>query len=156
VSGRRKQERERDPPAPGGIERDLDDAAALVGMDEAVGLRDDAAVLGDGARAHPKEQQRAGHDVDHFDHHPPRRLGERLARACLAPVAAVGRDRHRLGPVELAPDPAHEAEAVAADAADARLVVVGRAEPAARRGDHLLGVCRSHITSPAFASPRFG
>ena len=60
MSGRRKQEREGDPPAPGGVERDLDHAAALVGVDEAVGLRDDAAVLGDGARAHPEQKQRAG------------------------------------------------------------------------------------------------
>ena len=83
-------------------------------------------------------------------------LGERLARAGLAPVAAVGRDRHRLGSVEVAPDPADEAEAVAADAADARLVVVGRAEPTARRGDDPLRIGRRHSTSPAFASPRFG
>jgi hypothetical protein len=55
VSGRRKQERERDPSAPGGIERDLDDAAALVGMDEAVGRGNDAAVLGHGSGAHPEQ-----------------------------------------------------------------------------------------------------
>ena len=70
-----------------------------------------------------------------LEHHRPRRLGQRLARAGLAPVAAVGRDRHRLGAVELAPDPADQPEAVAADAPEARLVVVGRAEPAARGGD---------------------
>jgi hypothetical protein len=76
VSGRRKQEREGDPPAPGGIEWDLDDAAALVGMDEALGLCDDAAVLGDGARAHPEQKQRArdGPARRQLDHHEPRRL----------------------------------------------------------------------------------
>ena len=108
--------------------------------------------------AHPEQDQRAGRELGRrpLEHHRPGRLGERLARAGLAPVAAVGRDRHRLGSVELAPDPADQAEAVAADAADARLVVVGRAEPDARRGDDPLRIGGSHSTSPALASPRFG
>ena len=54
-----KQEGEGDPSAPGGVERHLDDAAALVGVDEAVGRREDAAMLGDGVGAHP-EGPRAG------------------------------------------------------------------------------------------------
>ena len=51
------------------------------------------------------------------------------------PVARVGGERLRLGAVELAPDAADEADAVGADAADAGLVVVGRAEPGAGEGD---------------------
>ena len=77
-------------------------------------------MLGDGAGAHPEQDQRAGRErrsTGDSSITAPRRLGEQLARAGLAPVAAVGRDRHRLGPVELAPDPADEPEAVAADAA---------------------------------------
>ena len=122
------------------------------------GCDDDAAVLGDGAGAHPEQDQRAGREVGHRDleHHAARRLGERLARAGLAPVAAVGRQRQRLGAVELAPDAAHQPEAVAADALDARLVVVGRAEPAARGGDDAAGIGGDHSTSPLLASPRFG
>ena len=60
---------------------DLDDAAALVGVDEAVGRGDDAAVLGDGAGAHPEQEQRAGHELGRrpLEHHRPGRLGERLA-----------------------------------------------------------------------------
>ena len=119
------------------VERLLDHAGALVGVDEAVGRGDDAAVLGDRARAHPEQDQRAGRE-------PPSaaissitaraasasgsRCRSRPSRGCRAGSASA---RVR----ELAPDAADQPEAVAADALDARLVVVGRAEPAARGGD---------------------
>ena len=91
-----------------------------------------------------------------LQHHLPRRLGERLAGAGLAPVAAVGRQRQRLGPIELAPDAAHQPEAVAADAPDARLVVVRRAEPAARGGDDDARDRRSsqHVSAVGVAAVR--
>jgi hypothetical protein len=80
-------------------------------------------------------------------HHGARALGQHLARAGLAPVPAVGRDRERLGPDHLAPDAAREAEAVAADAAQAGLIVVGRAEPgprAAMTGPDRIGASSQH------------
>ncbi len=69
-----------------------------------------------------------------------RPIGQHLARPGLAPVPAVGRDRERLGPDHLAPDTAREAEAVAADPAQAGLVVIGRAEPGPRNGDDKGGI----------------
>src|SRR5690606_15782905 len=74
---------------------------------------------------------------------------QHLARAGLAPVAAVGRDRERLRTDEFAPDAAGEAEAVAADAAQAGLVVIGRAEPGSRRRDHPVRIGRDHSTLPS-------
>ena len=53
----------------------------------------------------------------------------------LGPVARVGGGRLGLRAVELAIDAAHQADAVGADAARARLVVVGRADPGAGEGD---------------------
>src|SRR5690606_6687115 len=62
------------------------------------------------------------------------------AWACFAKIPAVGRDRERLRTDDLAPDPASESKAVAADALQAGLVVVRRAEPAARNGNDGLGI----------------
>ena len=59
----------------------------------------------------------------------PRALGQNLARTGLAPVAAVGRDWQRLRADDLAPDAPGKPEAVTADAPQARLVVIRRAEP---------------------------
>ena len=101
-----------------------------------VGLQD-ADMLGNGAWLHAKQEQRAGWGISHwhFDHHPARALSQYLARTALAPVTAIGWDRKGLRPHHLAPDAARQPEAVAADPAQACLVVVGRAAPAARRRD---------------------
>lgn len=109
----------------------LDHAEPLVGVEEGAGAREDPDMLGDRAGLHAEEDQRTGSGVGgrHLDHHASRAVGQHLARASLAPVAAVGRDRERLGADDLAPDAAGEAKAVTADAAQARLVVIRRAEP---------------------------
>ena len=65
---------------------------------------------------------------------------QNLARARLAPIAAVGRDRERLWPHHLAPDAPGEAEAVTAHAPKAGLIVIRRAEPGARNGDDAGGI----------------
>lgn len=44
----------------------------------------------------------------------------------------------------VAVDAAHEAQAIAADAADAGLMMVGRADPEPRDGDDGVGVIREH------------
>ena len=54
----------------------------------------------------------------------------------------------RLGAHHLAPDPTREAEAIAADTAQAGLIVVGRAKPAPRGGNHGVGIGRDHSTTP--------
>lgn len=109
-------------------------------------------MFGDGARFHPKEDQRAGTGIGRSDlgHHVARAFGQHLARARLAPVAAVGRDRERLGADNLAPDAPGEPEAIAADALEARLVVIGRAEPGSGGGDDLAGRSRFHNTAPSW------
>ncbi len=132
-------------------ERFLDHAEPLVGVEEGVGTGQDPDMLGDGAGLHAEEDQRAGTGLGgrHLDHHAPRALGQNLARPGLAPVAAVGRDRERLGADDLAPDAPRQPEAVAADAAQAGLVVVRRAEPGARDGDDARGIGGGHSTRPS-------
>ena len=100
-------------------------------MEEAVGAGQNPDMLGDGAGPHAEEDQRAGTGIGRRDlgHNAPRALGEDLARTGLAPVAAVGRDRERLWPDDLAPDAPGKPEAVTADAPQARLIVIRRAEP---------------------------
>ena len=46
-------------------------------------------------------------------------------------------------------DPARQPEAVAADAAEAGLIVIRRAEPGSRDGDDALGVGGRHSTLPS-------
>ncbi len=62
-------------------------------------------------------------------------LEQGLAAAAFRPVARVGGERLRFAVMELAPDAADEADAIGADALEARLMVVGRAEPFAGEGD---------------------
>jgi hypothetical protein len=87
-------------------------------------------------------------------HDPRRGLVEHLDTADLSPVARIGRHLERLFAHHLAPDTAREAEAVTAHAAQARLVVVGRAQPEARYGDHARGIGSLHSASPVFEPSR--
>jgi hypothetical protein len=100
---------------------------------------------------HAEQDQCAGRGIDgcDFRHHAARALGQYLARAALAPVPAVGRDRERFGPHNLAPDATGQAEAVAADALQAGLVVVRGAEPGPGDGDHHSGIVGRHSTAPS-------
>jgi hypothetical protein len=109
-------------------------------------------MLGDGARCHAEQDQRAGPGLGggDFRHHLARTLGQHLARAGLAPVPAVGRDGKRLVADNLAPDAARQAKAIAADPAQAGLIVVGRAEPAAGGGDDQGGISAIHSTFPSW------
>ena len=76
-------------------------------MDESVRPGQDAHMLRDGARGHAEQDQRAGTGRRwfHFDHHAARAVRQHLARAGLASIAAIGRDRERLGSHHVAPDP---------------------------------------------------
>jgi hypothetical protein len=120
-------------------------------MEEGVGPGEDPDMLGDRAGLHAKEHQRSGNGRRrfHLDHHTSRAVGENLARARLAPVPAVGRDPERLGADDLAPDAPGETEAVAANATQARLVVVRCAEPGSRNGDDAGGIGGGHNTDPS-------
>jgi len=118
-------------PRPGGRQRFFDDAEAFVGVEELVRRCQNPDMLGNGARAHAEKEEIAGlAGLDRNGQHQTRGpFGEDLALPGLAPIPAVGRDWEWLGPDNLAPDTAREAEAVAADPAQAGLVMVGRAEP---------------------------
>ena len=113
-------------------------------------------MLGDGARLHAEEDQRAGTGLCrfHLDHHSTRAFGQNLAWPCLAPVPAVGWDWERLGAHHFAPDAACETEAVAAHAPKAGLIVIRRAEPGSRDGYDARGVgqCEGlcHSTPPSW------
>ena len=102
----REQEGVGDAPAPGRVERRLDDAAALVGVDEAVGRGKDAAVLGRRRRcasgtgsAHRARARSTAARAS--PRGPPRRAARacrsRPSRGCRAgsPSARVRRDRAR-------------------------------------------------------------
>ena len=99
-------------------------------------------MLGDIARRHAEQDQRAGTSVSRCDfrHHALRALCQHFARAGFAPVAAVGWDGERLGANDLTPDPACQPEAVAANAAKAGLIVIWGPEPGPRDGDDTRGV----------------
>ena len=131
VSALREHHGEGDAQPPGQGERLLDDAEPLVGVEEAVGAGHDSDMLRDGARPHAEEDQRAGTGLARSDlrHHPASTVGQNFARTGVAPVPTVGRIGKRLGADDLAPDATRKPEAIAAEAEEAGLVVVGRAEP---------------------------
>ena len=131
ISALREQEGEGDAPPPGWGERFFDDAEALVGVEETVGSGEDPDMLGNGTAFHTEEDQRAGTGLCrfHLDHHGARALGQNLAWPGLGPIPTVGRHRERLGADDFPPDAACQPEAVAAGAAQARLVVIRRADP---------------------------
>ena len=79
----------------------------------------------------------------------PRGGKQRLRAGHVAPVARIGRHRLRLVAEELAPQPANEAEAIAAHPLHARLMVIGRADPAAGGRNNLLA--RGHETCACLA-----
>jgi hypothetical protein len=58
-----------------------------------------------------------------------RRRQQRLRARHVAPVARIRRELLRLSPLQFAPNPSDQAEAIAADALEACLVVIGRADP---------------------------
>ena len=89
----------------------------------------------------------------YLDHHGPRAISQNLADTRLAPVAAVRRDRLPFGPNQVAPDPARKAKAIAADAAQARLIMVRRAQPCACGCNYIVGIREDHSTIPWLASP---
>ena len=65
----------------------------------------------------------------------PRGRDERVPSPALGPARGVRRRRLGLGAHHVAPDTAQKPEAVAADALERGLMAIGRADPAARRGD---------------------
>ena len=94
-------------------------------------------MFGNGARSHPEQDKRAGPGVRGRDfwHHPARAFGQHLAGPGLAPIPAVGRNGERFVADNFPPDTAREAEAIAADAAQAGLIVVRGPQPRPRDGD---------------------
>ena len=75
---------------------------------------------------------------------PPRHGKQRLRPGDVAPIAGIGRQRLRLIAEKLAPQPADQPKAVTANTFETRLMVIGRADPAAGRGNNLLA--RGHET----------
>ena len=91
--------------------------------------------------------QVAGCGIDH---------GFEAAR--FSPIARVGRGLFRLGAGVLTVDAAHKAQAIAAHAHDARLMVIGRADPAPCAGDNrwvALGKHRSSRLEKTWSSGGF-
>ena len=107
-------------------------------------------MLGNSARGHAKQHQRAGADVGdgYFDHHAACAVSQHFSRSGLAPISAIGRDRLRLCPHYVAPDAARETKAIAADTAQTGLIVIGRAKPAPGGGNHGVGIGKDHSTTP--------
>ena len=56
-------------------------------------------------------------------------IGERLFTQRLGPIARIGGRVFGIGAIDGPPDAAHETEAIAADALERRLMVIGRADP---------------------------
>jgi len=97
-------------------------------------------MLGDGMRAIAKDENVAGRDrraitLDKMT----ARSGKHGFAACgFGPIAGVGGNRFGFSAMQRAPNAAYEAKAVGADATDARLMMIGRAEPAPRLGDDVI------------------
>ena len=93
-------------------------------------------MLGDTAIAHAKHEhvirRRPAH-IGELDEMPAGSLHQRLRSRGAAPVLRIGRHRLGLGSIKLAPGPCDQPKAVGAHTLQARLMVIGRAEPAARR-----------------------
>jgi hypothetical protein len=74
-------------------------------------------MLGHRLWGHPKEQQISGQENRLIWSANKMALGgqqQRLVRSKLGPIGAVGRRRFGLKPIEIAPDPAHQTQTVAA------------------------------------------
>ena len=133
------------------IQRLLDDAQPLVGMDEGAIPREDPDVLRDCPRHHPEHQHVARTRVRREDlrHDAPGTFGDDLARTGLAPIPTIGWHRKRLVADHIPPDPARQTETIVADTPQAGLVVVRRPEPSPSRGNHAIRISRgSHNTPP--------
>src|SRR6185295_4787 len=119
--------------APPGGEGDFGDRGAFQRVDHGGGGGDDGAVLGGGGAAPAEDEDVASLRLarGNLDEMTVGGFEQSLAALRLGPVTGVGGERLRLRAIELAPDAADEADAVGADALEAGLVVVGRAEPGA-------------------------
>ena len=118
---------------------------ALVGMDELIVRNKNAEMFGAKLWLPAKQNDVACRHVEplFLSQMPPRRFVQDVVAACLRPVRAIGPDRLRLAAIQSAPDPAHQAEAVASNILQRRLMAVGRADPASGLRDDLLGNIRS-------------
>ena len=116
------------------------------------------AVLGGRASGHAEQDQRAGpgRGDRNFRQEALGGIGQHFFAARFAPVAGVGRRRHWLGPVQIAPDAAREAKAIATGAKNTGLMHIGGAEPDPRGGDHPFSRCAGHRGCPVLPSPRLG
>jgi len=151
ISALWEQEGEGDAPPPRRGDLFLDHAEALIGVEELVRSSEDPDMLRDGAGLHAKEDQRARNNIRSGDlrHHAPSPIRKNLARAGLAPVAAVGRDRERFRADDLTPDAPGEPKAIASDALETGLVVIRRAEPGPRDGYDVLRIYGLQSTAPS-------
>ena len=125
------------PPA---AERHFSDGASFDGVDHRSGAGHDRDVLGDGVRAIAEDEDIAGHGGTDVALDEMAACGGEygLCAGGLTPVTSVGRHRLGFAAVQRAPYAANEAEAVRADAAHARLMMIRRAKPAPRLGDDMV------------------
>ena len=120
------------------------DRCAVMGMDHAVGALTIATCLAANPCAPAEQQHVAGSEIRRGATGTRCRSAasrQRLLAARLRPVGRVGRHAFRLVADERAPDAAHEAEAIAADALQRRLMPIRRADPCRAR----LGAATSRL-----------
>ena len=105
----------------------FNDTQPLVGMHEAIIIRDDPDMFGDGVRPHAKQNEVARSSIRGFNlaHHASGTVCEHFMRPGFTPVPAVRRNRKRLGSYKFAPESSHQSKAVASDPAKACLLMVG-------------------------------
>jgi len=129
----------------------------LDGVDHAIGRDEDRAMLGGRVIVDGEEQEIAGFEgtEGQRDHLAACGISERFLAQRLGTIARIRRRVFGIGTIDHAPDAAHEAEAIAADALECRVMVIGRANLQARLGDDLVAVCHV-ILPPSFPAPWFG
>eukprot|EP01037_Dinobryon_pediforme_P015079 gene15078-15219_t len=101
------------------------------GVDHAIGRDEDRAMLRGRVVVDGEQQKIAGLEgiERQRDHVAAGGIGQRLFTQRLGPIARIRGRMFGIGAIDGPPDATHEAEAIAADALERRLMVIGRADP---------------------------
>jgi len=120
--------------APIGHEIALHHGPPPIGMGQDVRGGKDGDMFAGRVRAHAKEERvaRFSFRIWNFFEPVPCRVPQRLFPVLFGPIWGIRRRGHRLGPIEVPINSANETETITSRAAFARLVLIGRVEPASR------------------------